>query len=99
MGRQVVELERTWGTTDEECRAFVLDLYRNLYESNWRRHRGERAGPIEVDADRHEVVVDASDWTEAQLLVSRAASAADPHWRRLYRFSESQTRASLGHTS
>jgi hypothetical protein len=87
--RQVILLERIWGTTDEECRTFIHDLYRQLYGEQWdEAGRGAAAGPLEVGPDHQEIVVDAEDFFAARLAVARAAMAADPAWRRLYRFAE-----------
>lgn len=85
-----ITLERIWGTSDEDCRGFVHLLYRELYQPDGKGRfsgGGARAGPIEIN-DRLDVTVDAEDWFEARLLVARAAMAADPAWRRLYRFAD-----------
>jgi len=83
MGQEIVSLERNWGTTDDECRAFVADLYRWLY--GWAAGNGGPALSLPVGRDAQEVVVDAEDAEAARSVVQSAAGRADPSWRRLYR--------------
>ena len=83
MSRQIVKLERAWGTTDEQCRAFLLDLYRELYGRD--RTKGHTAAELYVDRECQEVIVDEDSQPEAWVTLLLAAARADPAWRRLYR--------------
>ena len=80
MSRQIVKLQRTWGTSDQDCRAFLRDLYRELF--GWRSNA--TTAEVAVSPNEEEVAVDAASMTEAWAVVTLAAQRADPTWRRLY---------------
>jgi hypothetical protein len=86
VSRQIVKLERAWGTTDDECRAFLLDLYRELYGRD--RTKSHTAVELSVDHECQEVIIDEYSQPEAWVTLLLAAARADPTWRRLYRVSE-----------
>jgi hypothetical protein len=82
MSRQVVKLRRIWGTSDQDCRVFLHDLYRELVR--WTRNRASASVDVVLSPNEPEVVVDAASMTEAWAVVTLAAQRADPTWKRLY---------------